>query len=133
MHAVEEYYVIMAFQEMAKKRSDFISKIRSMSAVLKPRRYEVMHVMDNNGTKQILRIPTPDAKQPEITEAEGQYLEAVAVVEFWITKLNLKQDLQKYKEFKEFCVDGTPHWETLAVTKMITKLKEHFESNPLNK
>eukprot|EP00835_Amoeboradix_gromovi_P003983 NODE_286_length_11757_cov_0.187768.p9 type:complete len:134 gc:universal NODE_286_length_11757_cov_0.187768:7132-6731(-) len=129
MYNLEEYYLITSFQELAKKRADFISKIRSLSAMLKPRSYQVEQVLDNNGSKLVIRIP--EYNIPEIKYAEGQYLEALSVTHYWIIKLNLELELSNYQEFKQFLLFKESRWEELAVNKMITRLKEHFAKKPL--
>ena len=129
MLQLEEYYLITSLTQMAKKRSQFITKIRSMSALLKPRTYQVEHVLDNDGEKIVLRLP--DLYIADIKVAEGQYLESVAVVQYWINRLKLSETLAKYPEFKTFIVEKTPTWENLAVNTMITRLEQHFNEFPL--
>eukprot|EP00834_Sanchytrium_tribonematis_P007441 NODE_671_length_4854_cov_0.553312.p7 type:complete len:154 gc:universal NODE_671_length_4854_cov_0.553312:334-795(+) len=129
MLQVEEYYIITAFNELAKKRAEYITKIRGISAMLKPRSYQIHDIIDNNGEKVVLRMPV--AVIPDLKLTEGAYLESLAVVQYWLKRLSLREVLVSYKEFKPFSED-TPAWENLAVNKMIARLKLHFSEYPLD-
>ena len=129
MLALEEYYLLMALTEMGKRRAEFITKIRSMSAMLKPRSYVVEQILDNNGEKIVLRVP--DGNIPDVKAAEGHYLESLSVLQYWIKRLNVRDTLISYPEFKSLFLETSPRWQDMAVNKMISKLKDHLNEHPL--